>query len=93
MSNKLSSLSLLSIPGQTAEEMGNDYGKLADKTYDDLGQVFKILHINTDKLPRLIEQNEMKVKIPSTLHSPAGDNRGPPAAINQDHIFWNLKPK
>lgn len=35
VSKKLSSLSLLSLPGTTADEKATDHGKLADKAYDD----------------------------------------------------------
>jgi hypothetical protein len=35
VSKKLSTLSLLSLPGEPAEEKALEFGKLADKTYDD----------------------------------------------------------
>jgi len=31
---------LLSIPGETADEKAMEFGKLANKTYDDQGQTF-----------------------------------------------------
>jgi len=37
ISKKLSTLSILSIPGVSAEEKAHEFGKLADKTYDDQG--------------------------------------------------------
>ena len=73
VSKKLSTLSLLSIPGVPAEEKAVEFGKLADKTYDDQGQTFKIQHLNTEKLPKLIAINEMKIRLPSTNHTPADD--------------------
>ena len=40
VSKKLSTLSLLSLPGAPADEKSQEFGKLADKAYDDQGQIF-----------------------------------------------------
>lgn len=60
----LSTISQFSMPGVVAEELSAEHGKLAEKTYDDNGQTLKIMHLNTDKLPKLIKDYEMQVKIP-----------------------------
>ena len=90
ISKKLSTLSLLSIPGVSAEEKAHEFGKLADKTYDDQGQTFKIQHLNTEKLPKLIASNEMKVRLPSNQHSPDVDSKKPAREFNQDNIFKGM---
>ena len=91
VSKKLSTLSLLSIPGVTADEKAVEFGKLADKAFDDQGQTFKIQHLNTEKLPKLIASNEMKVRIPlSTQPSPDGDSKKPAREFNQESIFKGM---
>ena len=91
VSKKLSTLSLLSLPGAHADEKSSEFGKLADKTYDDQGHTFKIQHLNTEKLPKLIASNEMKVRLPSTSNvpSPKDKSRGC-REFNQDNIFRGM---
>jgi hypothetical protein len=88
----LSTISQFSMPGVVAEELSAEHGKLAEKTYDDNGQTFQILHLNTDKLPKLISGNDLEVKIPTKRISPIQ----PPnqaAAQFSDNIIRRYGPK
>ena len=88
VSKKLSTLSLLSIPGETADEKAFEFGKLANKTYDDSGQTFQIQHLNAEKLPKLIASNDMKVRLPSRRISPeVPEARVVSGTYNQENIF------
>lgn len=80
------------MPGVIAEELSHDFGKLAEKTYDEKGHTFKILHINTDKLPKLSQANDLQVKLPSKVSSPIEISRVS-SANTQDNILRLHGPK
>lgn len=58
----------MSVGGVQAADLNeNDYGALAQKAFDNEGNTFEILHLNADKLPKLIEGNDLSVEIPPNL--------------------------
>ena len=61
----MSSMSLGRVP--MSDIPINDYGILAHQAFDSDGNVFEILHLNADKLPKLIEGNDLAVDIPPNI--------------------------